>query len=74
MSIDALMQLIGTYAFPIVVCAYLLYDKQRSDTAHKEEVDSLRQSMVESNNRMIEAINNNTLALQRLGGSQDESI
>lgn len=66
--VEKIFSIIGQHAFPIVVCVYLLYDKRRSDIDHKAEVDSLRESIVESNSKMVQALNNNTQALQRLMG------
>ena len=66
MSIDVILQMIGSYAFPIVACVAMgiyvkdcnkenrnMFDKERD--AHKEEV-----------RQITEAITNNTLVMQRL--------
>lgn len=50
-----LTTLITTVGFPIVMCLLLFKHIKDSDTARKEEMD-----------KMSDAIDNNTLALQRL--------
>ena len=56
---ETIFSIIGQNAFPIVCCVYLLYDKRRSDDQHKQEIDDLRDTMTT-------ALNNNTIALQKL--------
>lgn len=46
---------ISTVGFPIVMCLLMWYMNEKQDLRHKEEVD-----------KMTEAVNNNTLALQKL--------
>lgn len=58
-ALETIFSIIGQNAFPIVCCVYLLYDKRRSDDQHKQEIDDLRDTMTT-------ALNNNTLALQKL--------
>lgn len=58
-AVETIFSIIGQNAFPIVCCVYLLYDKRRSDDQHKQEIDDLRETMTA-------ALNNNTLALQKL--------
>ena len=69
MEID-LMQLLGSYAFPIVMCIlmgwYIKYitDKNRDDM--KEEKTSHETIMLALKDSIQQAINNNTLALNKL--------
>lgn len=58
-AVETIFSIIGQNAFPIVCCVYLLYDKRRSDDQHKQEIDDLRDTMTT-------ALNNNTLALQKI--------
>ena len=58
-AVETIFSIIGQNAFPIVCCVYLLYDKRRSDDQHKQEIDDLRDTMTT-------ALNNNTIALQKL--------
>lgn len=48
-------EFIRDLGFPIFITCYLLYDRYRSDIAHKEEVA-----------KMTDALNNNTQALSRI--------
>ena len=56
---EEILTVFGQYAFPIACCIFLFWEKYTDDKNHKEEVDALRQEMAT-------AINNNTLALQKL--------
>lgn len=62
MDINVIMQAIATVGFPIVMCIMLLwYVKQQSET-HAEE-----------SKQFTEALNKNTLALQRLADKLEVS-
>lgn len=63
---DVLVQIIQTIGFPIAICVYLLYDRSQSDQLHKQEMDDMRKSMDESNQKMTDALNNNTVVLSRI--------
>lgn len=52
---NAVLQAISTVGFPIVMCLILVYLVYRMNEQHKEEM-----------NKMNEALNNNTLAIQHL--------
>lgn len=52
---NAIMQAISTVGFPIVMCLILVYLVYKMNDQHKEEM-----------NKMNEALNNNTLAIQHL--------
>lgn len=55
MDINSIAQIISTVGFPIAMCVALLwYNKDMSDK-HKEETE-----------KFTEALNNNTLVLQKL--------
>ena len=49
------LNLIGNYAFPIVCCVALFWKMNKDESLHKEESD-----------KFSEAVNNNTLVLQKL--------
>lgn len=55
MDPNMIMQAISTLGFPIVVAAALFWKMNRQDQDHKEEMQ-----------KVTEAVNNNTLALQKL--------
>lgn len=77
MTFADLLTLIGSYAFPIVMCIAFFWRQYKSDEEHREEMTHMREShaaemqlMRESHAaesaKFTEALNNNTLALQRL--------
>lgn len=55
MDITTITQLIGTLGFPIACCIALFYYMTKEREEHKQEMD-----------KMVEALNNNTLALTRI--------
>ena len=66
---DIIVQLIGSLGFPIAVAVYLIYYNNKLNEMHKEEMDTLKDALV-----------NNTLAIQRLtdiitgGNSNNEEV
>lgn len=64
MNADVITTLITTVGFPIVVCLAMMYYVKYLNDQHKQEIDKLS-----------EAIQNNTLVMQRLldklGGDED---
>ena len=77
MEIDVL-QLLGSYAFPIVACVlmgwYIKYisDKNREDT--KELNRSHETIMLAFRDSMTEALNNNTIAINSLCNKLDLNL
>ena len=55
MDVNTIIQLVTTLGFPIVCCVALFWRMIKSDENHKEEMDKLS-----------EALNNNTLAINKL--------
>jgi len=55
MDINAIAQLIGTLGFPIVACVALFWDRIQNEKTRRED-----------NTKFTEAINNNTIAMNRL--------
>lgn len=60
MDFQTLAQLIGSLGFPIVACAALFWQMNKTNEAHKEEMNEMRKS-----------IDNNTQALIRLVSKLD---
>lgn len=64
MDVTAITTLITTVGFPVVVCLAMMYYVKYLNDQHKEEIDKLS-----------EALQNNTLVMQRLltklGGDED---
>lgn len=55
MDIATLQSLISTLGYPIVVSGVLMYYINKKEESHKQEMD-----------KMSEAVNNNTIVLQKL--------
>lgn len=55
MDFSAVSQLISSVGFPIAACVALFWQMNRESTHHKEEMDSLKESL-----------NQNTLAITKL--------
>ena len=66
MQFSDVLTLIGSYAFPIVMCVAFFWRQYKSDEAFRKELEDLREAHQEEMLKSIEAINNNTQALQRL--------
>lgn len=66
MDINGIATIIGSLGFPIVACIGLgWYVKYQSDVNTKE-ISNMRKEHQEEIAKVTEALNNNTLALQRL--------
>lgn len=55
-------ELIGSYAFPIVMCLLMYIDNKDVRKSHKEEIDNLSK-----------ALENNTVVMQRLVDNMERS-
>lgn len=55
MDVQTLTQIVSSLGFPIVVAGAMFWKMNKQDDDHKEEM-----------NKITEAVNNNTLVLQRL--------
>lgn len=63
---DQIWSVIGQYAFPIVMCILIgWYVKYREDK-HSDEIKETRESHKAEMDKVTDALNNNTLALQHL--------
>lgn len=71
------VQLVANYGLPAIMCAVMMYYvKYREDknddrmdaqnVRHKEEIDKLAETNKQSLADITQALNNNTLALQKL--------
>lgn len=61
MDANAIIQIVGSLGFPIVMCGALFWRQVKSDEQHKEEMDKLS-----------EALNNNTQAIIKLSDNLDK--
>lgn len=66
MDFSTVANLISNLGVPIALlfASFWLLDQERKD--HKKEVDDLRQEFSDDRLQMIEALNNNTSAIQHL--------
>lgn len=66
MDFSTVANLISNLGVPIalLLASFWLLDQERKD--HKKEVDDLRQEFSDDRIQMIEALNNNTAAIQHL--------
>lgn len=72
MDVNGIVTLVGSLGFPIVACIGLgWYVKYQTDNNNKE-VSEMRKEHQEEINKVTEALNNNTLALQRLCDKLDK--
>lgn len=62
MDMNVIIQAITSVGFPIVMCLMLMWYVREISTKHKEESD-----------KFAEALNSNTLVLQKLCDKLDES-
>ena len=53
--INEIAQIISTVGFPIAMCLVLLYEVEKMNKSHKEETNSLK-----------DALNNNTVVLEKI--------
>lgn len=67
MDVNTVTTAISTLGFPIVMCGVMFWYMLKEKDAHKEEMNSV-----------TEALNNNTLILQKLcdklGGEKNEDV
>lgn len=61
-----LATLIGQYCFPIVACCVMAYWVKYQAESNREDVKELRAEHSEEVDKLTEAINNNTLILNKL--------
>ena len=57
---------ISTLGFPIICCLLMMYYVKYSTDNHREEVSKLNEEHRKEMVEVTEALNNNTLALQKL--------
>ncbi len=55
MDVTAVTQIVSTLGFPIVMCAALFWELDKSHAQHKAEIDKLSESL-----------NNNTVVMEKL--------
>lgn len=71
MDINSLAQLIGTLGFPIVACCAMAYFFARVNDNYRNDIKEIQANHKEEIAGMTEAINNNTLVIQKLVDRMD---
>ena len=66
MDAQAIIQLISTVGFPITMCGAMGWFVVDRTNKHREEVSKLNEQHEKEMNTVVEAINNNTVALKEL--------
>lgn len=66
MNYTQVIQLITTVGFPIVMCGAMSWFVVDQTNKHREEVSKLNEQHENEMNTVVEAINNNTVALKEL--------
>ena len=61
MDVTVITQLVSTVGFPIAMCALMSYYIKYTEDKHREEINTMR-----------DALNNNTMVLQKLVDKLDE--
>lgn len=66
MEIEPILTAITTVGFPIVIALLLMWYVRDTSQAHRADIEKLNERHSEEMKGVQEALNNNTLALQRL--------
>ena len=61
-----LTTLLGQYAFPIVACCVMAYWVKYQTDTNREDMKDLRKDHENEVDKLTEAVNNNTMILQKL--------
>lgn len=65
-NIDTIVQIVSSVGFPIVCCGFCFWYVKYITDKNREDISSLNEQHKKESNKMIEAINNNTLVMERL--------
>lgn len=66
MNINDILTAVTTVGFPIVCCGAMMYYVKYTTDKHREEIETLNTQHKEEMKEVTNAVNNNTLALQKL--------
>lgn len=66
MNINDILTAVTTVGFPIVCCGAMMYYVKYTTDKHREEIETLNTQHKDEMKEVTNAINNNTLALQKL--------
>ena len=74
MDITQVTQMIMNVGFPIVMCGAMAWYVKDTSDKHREEVQQLNKQHNDEMQQVTTALNNNTLALQRLCDKLGEDV
>lgn len=63
---DQIFTAVGQYAFPIVMCIAMAWYVKYTEDKHRDERSSLTDSHKQEMGSIVDALHNNTLAIQKL--------
>lgn len=66
MNINDILTAVTTVGFPIVCCGAMMYYVKYTTDKHREEIETLNTQHKDEMKEVTNAVNNNTLALQKL--------
>ena len=66
MDVQAILQAITTVGFPIVCCGAMMWYVRYITDRNRDDIEKLNQQHKEEMESITKALNNNTLALQKL--------
>lgn len=72
MDVNGIVTLVGSLGFPIVCCGILFWYVKYQTDLNTKETASMRKEHQDEISKVTEALNNNTLALQKLCDSLGE--
>lgn len=73
-TINAVINAVATVGFPIVCCGVLMYYQKYTRDKDSEQFKQLSQSHTEEMKTMSDALNNNTIVLQKLCDKLDSEV
>lgn len=76
MDANVIITMIGSLGFPIVACIFIAIFFSKTQDNYRADIKDMQAMHKQETDKMTEAINNNTRALERLiikiGGDKDE--
>lgn len=66
MDANVIITMIGSLGFPIVACIFIALFFNKTQENYRQDIKEMQAAHKQETDKMTEALNNNTLALQRL--------
>ena len=73
-TINTVINAVATVGFPIVCCGVLMYYQKYTHDKDSEQLKQLSESHAEEIKTMADALNNNTIVLQKLCDRLDSEV